>query len=76
VGSVTVQINIFVAGVTFDDLTTERWITAADLKAIGEYRFRMLHPDSVGALACKCEQWRGKGRWKGKSTYSALRPVP
>jgi len=69
---VDVQINIFVAGVTFEDMTTERWITAADLDAAGEYRFRMIHPNSVGVSVCHTIIMFQGGVNLGEAYYSGV----
>lgn len=47
-----IHLNIFRAGVLFDDGTTERIVTAADFDASGVYRYRLLQsPETIGA-AC------------------------
>ncbi len=43
--SVDIQIKVIVGGVTLDDYTLERWITNADYNDIGEYNFRLFHPN-------------------------------
>jgi hypothetical protein len=49
---VDIELSIFVAGVTFDDMTIERWITSADLNELGEYDFLMIRPNSVEIPTC------------------------
>jgi hypothetical protein len=50
--TVDLEIKIFVAGVTFEDYTIERWLTAADYDETGEYTFRLFHPNSEKNSAC------------------------
>jgi hypothetical protein len=50
--SVDMQIKVFVAGVTLDDYTMERWVTSADYSETGEYNFRLFHPNSVSSSVC------------------------
>ena len=47
-----IEILIFVGGVTFDDLSIVRTVPFSSLCEAGEYRFRMIHPDSVSASTC------------------------
>ena len=50
--SVSIQIHIFIGGVTFDDGTTTRWITSTNLDALGTYTFDMIRPASVTHSTC------------------------
>jgi hypothetical protein len=50
--SVDLQISVLIAGVTFDDYTIERWLTNADYDEIGEYSFRLFHPDEHDGSVC------------------------
>lgn len=52
--NVTVQINIIVGGVTFDDGTTYRELTASDFDALGECTARYLIP--AGAKTANCRR--------------------
>jgi hypothetical protein len=47
--SVDIQIKVVVGGVTLDDYTLERWITNESYSDIGEYNFRLFHPDGAGS---------------------------
>ncbi|WP_372794426.1 lectin-like protein [Pontiella sp.] len=47
--SVDIQIKVIVGGVTFDDYTLERWVTNGDYSDIGEYNFRLFHPNGEGS---------------------------
>jgi hypothetical protein len=47
-----IYLKIFVAGVTFDDGTIERWVTAADFDEYGVYRYRMIR--APGAYTGSC----------------------
>jgi hypothetical protein len=47
-----INLKIFVAGVTFDDGTIERWVTAADFDEYGVYKYRMIR--APGAYTGSC----------------------
>jgi len=47
--SVDLQIKVIAAGVAFDDYTLERWLTSADYDEIGQYNFRLFHPNGEGS---------------------------
>ena len=47
-----IYLKIFVAGVTFDDGTIERWVTAADFDEYGVYKYRMIR--APGAYTGSC----------------------
>ena len=49
---VTVEIRVFVSGVTFDDGTTYRRLTHSDFSETGEYRCRFFRPASVKTSIC------------------------
>lgn len=49
---VRVQIRMIIAGPTLDDGTLERWITKTDIDELGEYSFRLIHPNSLNHSAC------------------------
>lgn len=49
---VDIQIKVIVGGVTLDDYALERWITADDYDEIGEYHFRLFHPNESEASTC------------------------
>jgi len=48
----TIDLNIFVGGVTFDDGTTFRTVTAADFNELGEYRYRMIKASDALYSVC------------------------
>ncbi len=73
--SVSVELHIFVGGVTFDDLTITRWLTAADIGGAGDYRFRMFHPNSVGSSTCHTIKAYQNGVFIGEA-YFALAGLP
>jgi hypothetical protein len=50
--NVTVQINIIVGGVTFDDGTTYRELQASDFDALGQHALRFLMPQGVQTANC------------------------
>jgi PKD repeat protein len=47
-----IHLKIFVAGITFDDGTIERWVTADDFDENGIYRYRFIRDE--GAYAGNC----------------------
>ena len=53
-----ILIQPFKAGVTFDDGTLSRTITAADLDALGRYQYRLIIPADVPGSACHFYQIR------------------
>ncbi len=58
--NVTVQVYIIAAGVTFDDGTTFRQLSAADINALGEYRLRFIMPAGVQTANCHgIRVWQG-----------------
>ncbi|MDZ4199933.1 MAG: hypothetical protein U1E27_11705, partial [Kiritimatiellia bacterium] len=48
----TIQLTIFIAGVTFDDGSIEKWITKEDLDADGFYYARIIHPPDSTRTGC------------------------
>jgi hypothetical protein len=73
--TVDIQIKIFVAGVTFDDYTLERWITNVDLDDIGEYSFRMFHPNSQSASVCHTVKLYQDEAFIGEAFYNDLNDI-
>jgi len=69
---VDIQIRIFIGGVTFDDMSIERWITLTDLNELGEYYFRMYHPNSVSASACHYIKAYQNGVYLGEAYYGGV----
>ncbi|MEI6217342.1 MAG: hypothetical protein WCP86_00430, partial [bacterium] len=70
---VQLRIVIYIAGVTFEDMTTEKWLTAADLGPSGEYHIRMIHPKSLGGgpnSACHTVEMYQDGVYLGEALYS------
>jgi hypothetical protein len=53
-----ILIQPFKAGVTFDDGTITRTITAADLDALGRYQYRLIIPADVPGSSCHFYQIR------------------
>jgi hypothetical protein len=47
-----IELRIFVGGVTFDDLTIVRRVSGASLNQAAEYRYLMIHPNSVSSSSC------------------------
>ncbi len=69
---VDIQILIFVGGVTFDDMTTSRWISLEDFDALANYRFKMIHPNSVTASTCHRIKLYENGYYLGEAYYAGL----
>ena len=70
--TVDIGIDIFVGGVTFEDLTMEKWITSADINEIGEYAFRMIRAASVTASTCHNIRAYQDGEYLGEAYYSGV----
>ena len=69
---VTIEIKPYIAGVTFDDLTTDRWISAADFSDIGEYTFRLIKAASVTASCCHTVKMYQNGVFIGEAYYNGI----
>jgi alpha-tubulin suppressor-like RCC1 family protein len=69
---VDIQLLIFVGGVTFEDMTTECWLTAADLSATGEYSFQMLRPNSLGSSTCHSIFTYQNGEYLGEAYFNGV----
>jgi len=67
--TVDIVIHIFIGGVMFTDGTIERWLRSSDLDELGEYSFRMIHPNSVRASACHTIFIYQDGVFVGESYY-------
>jgi hypothetical protein len=52
--NITVQIVILVGGVTFEDGTTYKELTAADFDSLGQYKLRFIAP--VGVVTANCHR--------------------
>ncbi len=68
--TVDIRLHIFIGGVTFEDLSLEKWITAEDINELEEYTFRMIHPNSVTASACHTIKAYQDGVFIGEAYYS------
>ena len=73
--SVAIEIRPIIAGVTFDDLSLDRWIGSADLDPLGQYTFGLLRPASVQASVCHTIKAYQDGVLLGEAYYSGLMPV-
>ena len=69
---VDVLISLFLPGETFEDMATERWLTAADFNAAGEYRARIILPNSAGPTACHIVTMYQNGVSLGEAYYSGV----
>ncbi len=65
--TVDMQIKVIIGGVTLDDYTLERWLTNAAYDEIGEYRFRLFHPNSTKASACHTFKVYQNGQFIGEA---------
>ena len=65
--TVDLEIKVFIAGVTLDDYTLERWLTNADYDEIGEYRFRLFHPNEVQTSVCHTFKVYQDGQFIGEA---------
>jgi autotransporter-associated beta strand protein len=70
--TVSIQIHIFAAGVTFDDMTMDRWLLVQDLGATGDYTFRMIHPNSVTSSTCHTIKAYQGGEFIGEAYYGGI----
>jgi hypothetical protein len=68
--SVGMLIQVLAAGVTLDDMTTERWVNATDLNALGEYNFRLIVPASTPLAGCHIIRAYQDGVCLGESYYA------
>jgi hypothetical protein len=51
-----IKFHVFVGGVTFDDGTLDKTITAADFNELGEFRYRLLKAATVTSAVCHTTQ--------------------
>ena len=49
---IVVKMDVFVAGVTFDDGTIHREVQASDFNSLGEYRYHLIRPAGCRTSAC------------------------
>ncbi len=70
--SVSIQISIFVGGVTFDDMALSRWVTVNDLDELGNYKFRLLHPNSIQTSTCHTIRMYQGGVYVGEAYYGGI----
>jgi hypothetical protein len=70
--TVDILLKVYVGGVVFDDFTVERWIALADLDAAGEYKLRLIHPNSVTSSACHTVKLYQDGALVGEAYYSGM----
>ena len=63
---VNIRINIFKAGVTLDDGTTSRTLTASDFDSLGIYKFRMFIPAGLSTNACHSVRVSGNAGSMGR----------
>ena len=49
---VDVLIDVFAGGITLDDYTIERWLTADDFDETGSYTIRLFHPNDRDGSTC------------------------
>ncbi len=68
--TVAIELHIFVAGATFDDLTLDRWVTSADLDELGEYTFLMIRANPTLRSVCHTIRAYQDGVYLGEAYYS------
>jgi hypothetical protein len=71
---VNLHINIFISGVTFIEGGTFRIINSSHFNSVGEYRFRLIHPNSVNASTCHTVTMYQNG-YIGEAYYGSYLPV-
>jgi len=69
--TVDIQIKVIIGGVTLDDYTLERWITNTDYSDIGEYNFRLFHPNDEKHSVCHTFKVYQNGEMIGEAYYSS-----
>jgi len=69
---VDIQFKIITSGVTFEDLSIEKWIESDDLDEIGEYSLKLIKPDSQGGSACHSIKMYQNGEYLGEAYYSGV----
>ena len=50
--SINLKVRMVIAGATLDDGTLERWVELSELDELGEYVFRLIHPNSLDHSTC------------------------
>jgi len=65
--TVDLKIQVIIAGVTLDDYTLSRWLTAADYDDLGEYKFRLFHPNARKSSTCHTFKLYQDGQFIGES---------
>ena len=69
---VDVKISVIVDGVTFEDMSTERWIHASDFSELGEYKFRLLRSPTGFSSVCHQVEMYQDGVYLGEAYYNGL----
>ena len=72
---VTIEIQVFIAGVSFVEGGSYRAITSANFNSLGEYRFRLIHPHSVSAATCHTIKMYQGGTYLGQAYYGSYLPA-
>jgi hypothetical protein len=73
--TVDIHIKVIVGGVVLDDYTMERWITNGDLDDIGEYAFRLFHPNDQRASTCHTVKLYQDEAFIGEAFYNDLNDI-
>ena len=68
--SVDLHIKVIAGGVTLDDYTLERWLTNEAYDEIGEYNFRLFHPNDAGTSTCHTFKLYQDGVFISEAYYS------
>ncbi len=69
-GDVEIRIRAFIAGVLLEDGSLENRISVEDLDELGEYKFRLIHPNSLNHSACHTIKAYQNGTFIGEAYYS------
>ena len=71
-GSVRIEISVFIAGAMLDDATLQRWVLPSDLDPLGQYTFRLIHPNSLVHSACHTIKAYQDNVLLGEAYYSGI----
>ncbi|MDD4440726.1 MAG: hypothetical protein PHX41_02405, partial [Kiritimatiellae bacterium] len=70
--TVTLELRIFVGGVTFEDLSLVKTLDASAVGGAGDCRFRMIRANSIGSSACHSIKAYQGGVFVGEAYYLSM----
>jgi len=70
--NVDIKISIATSGVTLDDSTTERWISADDLDELGQYNVDLIVPNGINTDGCHTVKLYQDGVYLGEAYYAGI----